>query len=75
MPQVADRGLFLDTYNNTNLHSCKQNEQRLVLMVAALDRVFDLCEDTVIKNATEHNHQEVRARRKGGGGPFISPPL
>jgi hypothetical protein len=65
MPQVADQGLFLDTYNNTNLHSCKQNEQRLVLMVAALDRVFDLCEDAIDESACN----ERTGDRKYGWGP------
>ena len=40
MPQVADHGLLLGTSNGTDLYSCKADEQRLVLMVAALGRVF-----------------------------------
>ena len=29
------------------MRSCKEDEQRLALIVAALDRVFDKCEDTI----------------------------
>jgi hypothetical protein len=47
MPQVAEHGLLLGTSNGTDLYSCKADEQRLVLMVAALGRVFDQCADTV----------------------------
>jgi hypothetical protein len=56
MPQVADHGLLLGTSNGTDLYSCKADEQRLVLMVAALGRVFDQCADTV-------RHTDVSMRR------------
>jgi hypothetical protein len=47
MPQVAEHGLFLGTSNGIDIYSCKADEQRLVLMIAALGRVFDQCADTV----------------------------
>ena len=46
MPHVR-QDLFLGSYDGIDLHSCKANEQRLALMVAALGRVFSQCEDTV----------------------------
>jgi hypothetical protein len=45
--QVVEQSLFLGTHNGTDLYSGKADEQRLVLMVAALGRVFEQCEDTV----------------------------
>lgn len=39
--------LFLVTHDGADLHSCKADEQRLVLIVAALGRVSGQCEDTV----------------------------
>jgi hypothetical protein len=47
MPQVTEHGLLLGTSNGTDLYSCKAAKQRLVLMIAALGRVFDQCADTV----------------------------
>jgi hypothetical protein len=47
MPHVAEHGLLLGTSNGTDLYSCKADEQRLVLMIAALGRIFDQCADTI----------------------------
>jgi len=37
MPQVFERDPLLGSCSSTDLLNCKQEEQRLVLMVAALD--------------------------------------
>jgi hypothetical protein len=46
-PRVAEHDLLLGTYNGTDPFSCTAHEQRLVLMVATLGRVFNQCADTV----------------------------
>ena len=46
-PVVTAQDLHLGLYGSLDLYSCKEDEYRLSLLVAALDQVFDRCEDTV----------------------------
>jgi hypothetical protein len=57
---VARGGLYLGTYSDRKLYSSKKDERRLALMIDALDRVFDQCEDTV-----EHTDVSIRCWLRG----------
>lgn len=46
-PYNAEVDLCLGVYGATKLFSRREDEERLIRIVAALDRVFDCCEDTV----------------------------
>jgi hypothetical protein len=59
-PCVARGDLCLGTYGDRKLCSLKEDERRLVLMIAALDRLFDQCEDTA-----EHTDVSIRCWLRG----------
>lgn len=46
-PVAIAQDLHLGLYGSLDLYSCKEDEYRLSLLVAAMDQVFDRCEDTV----------------------------
>ncbi|KAH7361356.1 hypothetical protein BKA66DRAFT_592980 [Pyrenochaeta sp. MPI-SDFR-AT-0127] len=56
----AGKGLFLGKHGNTNLFSRREDEKRVMVIVAALDRAFDRCEDTV-----KHTDTSIRCWLRG----------
>lgn len=53
-PQAVGKDLLLGSYNSTDLCSYRQDEQRLVLVVAAMYQVFDQYENTVRHTDVSH---------------------
>ncbi|PVH90430.1 hypothetical protein DM02DRAFT_507982, partial [Periconia macrospinosa] len=60
MPRGRGQCINLGTYNDTVLCSGEEDEQKLALMVSALDRVFDRCEDTI-----RHTDVSIRCWLRG----------
>jgi hypothetical protein len=47
LPRIATQDLYLGDYGTIEICSSREDEYRLSLLVAAVDRVFDRCEETV----------------------------
>lgn len=60
MPRGRGQRINLGTYDDTVLCSCEEDERKLALIVSALDRVFDRCEDTV-----RHTDVSIRCWLRG----------